>query len=61
MSVSLPAVPASCLLYAYSSPAAPLFDPLVKPSTGAARLPFVTIRFEPATKVIPGMASVAIF
>src|SRR5271169_5010002 len=60
MIVSLPSVPANRWLSPYSSPAAPRPDALVNPTTGAARLPFGTTRFESAISVMPGMASAVI-
>ena len=58
--VALPLVPASSLLYSYSSPAAPWPAALVNPTTGAARFPFGTTRLESAISEIPGKASAEI-
>ena len=61
MIVSLPSVPARRGLLPYSRPAAPCPAALVNPTTGPARFPFGTMRFESAIIVMPGKASADIF
>ena len=60
MIVSLPSTPASRVLSPYSNPPPPLPAAFVNPTTGAARFPFGTSRWESAMSEMPGKASVEI-